>query len=307
MRASHPTLGLIGLYLLFSTVPSAAAVWDREGSTQWSAVPLSNVLDRFAETQKIGVFLDRRVDPSQMVEFSASRRPIGVLLDDLADSLGLGCHRFDSIAYIGPQHATVMLAARPVPPTALRRRVTLEIPFLSSPKEILEQLANTNGLRWRNLDELPHDLWPRRKLPQAMLGQLLDLLLIGFDATFELETDGKTLRIVPLPQPETAVIAVEPARNDTQPPPTAPSVPLARRRFTLTIKDQELDGVLRSLTDRIGLKLEIDEASLTNKNVALRQRVSYEAKNATVAELFRGVLSPLKLEFSIRDDTVRIR
>jgi len=282
---------------------SAAAVWNRETSVHWSSVPLGEALERLGETQKIGVFLDRRIDPSRLVEFAVSRRPLGPLLDELATSLELGCCRLDSVAYIGPKTAAQALTARK-PPTVpvLRRRVPLEIPFLSTPKEILEQLADANGLRFSNLDRLPHDLWPKRSLPSTPLGQLFDLLLVGFDETFELETDGKTLRIVPLPKPEPTSVASE---TKDEPKTPSPTVPLARRRFTLTIKDQELEGVLRSLADRTDLKLEIDETSLTNKNVTLRERVSYEATNAAVAELLRGVL-PQKIKFTIRGETLRI-
>ena len=298
-------LSLVSFFLV-PTVFSLAAVWDREASVHWSAVPLGEALERFGATQEIGVFLDRRINPSRMIEFDASRRSVGALLDELADSLDLGCCRFDSVAYIGPKHAARALATRqPLPVATLRRRVLLEIPFLSTPKEVLERLADDNGLRFSNLDRLPHDLWPQRELPPTPLGQLFDLLLIGFDATFELEDDGKTLCIVPIPQTEASVPAVEPTRNETSAPTS--NIPLTRRRFTLTIKDQELDAVLQSLTERIGLKLELDETSLAKKNVSLRHRISYEAKNATVAELFKGLLAPLKLEFTIRGETIRIR
>ena len=293
--------------LLLFAVPATAAVWNQEASVHWVGVPLNEALERFGEAQKIGVFLDRRVDPSQLIEFDAIRQPLGNLLDEFADSLNLGCCRRDSIAYIGPKSATEALATKQPPMVAWQqRRMPLEIPFLSTPKEILERLAENNGFRWRNLDRLPHDLWPERKLPSTPLFQLLDLLLIGFDETFELEEDGKTLRIVPLQIPLTPTTSVKqsPQRESKTP---LPVIPLARRRFTLTIKDQELDGVLRSLTDRIGLKLEIDENSLAKKNVTLRQRVSFEARNDTAAELFRGILSPIKLEFTIRGETLQIR
>jgi hypothetical protein len=293
------------VFLFLYVIPVTAATWNREVGVHWSAVPLGESLERFAEAQKIGVFLDRRVDPSQSIEFEAVRRPLGIFFDELAVSLDLGCCRFDSVAYIGPKSAAEALAARQ-PPTraALRRRVPLEIPFLSTPKEILEQLAKDNGLRWHNLDRLPHDLLLQRKLPPTPLFQLFDLLLIGFDKTFEIEEDGKTLRIIPLQQ-KTAMSTTVSPQEDSKPPSSA--VPLARRRFTLTIKDQELGDVLRSLAERIGFTLEVDEESLTEKNVTLRQRVSFEARNAAAPELFRGILSPLKLEFTIHGETLRVR
>ena len=307
-RALNFLFCLIGFSFQLSVVSaSAATVWDREVDVHWSSVPLSQALERLGETQKIGVFLDRRVDPSWTIEFKASLRPVGALLDELADSLGLGCCRFDSVMYIGPKHAAQALATSRTPVPALNRRVPLKIPFLSEPKIVLEVLANNNGMSWRNLNQLPHDLWPQRTLPPMPLFQLFDLLLVGFDVTFELEEDGKTLRIVPLRQPDTVPSTVEPVQDETKPSATALPVPLSRRRFTLTITDQELDGVLRSLTERINLKLEIDEASLAKKNVTLRQRISFEVKNATVGELFRSALSPLKLEFTIRGDTIRVR
>ncbi len=291
---------------------TAASLWNRETGVHWSAVPLDEVLKRFGETPQLGIFLDRRIDPSRLIEFKASRQPLGVLLDDLAASLDLGCCRLDSVAYIGPRIAVEKFSnhlaeRRPSIAASLRRRVPLDAPFLATPKELLERLARDNGFHWQNLDDLPHDLWPERKLPPTPLFELFALLLVGFDKTFELDEGTKTLRVVSLhASSPTSVLNAEAKllRKETK---STSDVPLARRRFTLTIKEQNLDDVLRSLTERIGLKLDIDEASLTKKNVSLRQRISHEAKNATVQELFRGILSPLKLDFTLQGETIRIR
>lgn len=302
---------------------SNSALWMKRTSVQWSAVPLRESLRRFAELQQFDFVLDRRVDPSLPLEFEATHRELGPLLDDLAASLGLGCFLLDSVAYIGPKESTDLLPKllaeqrkesdklSPRWKTVLRRKITLQIPFLGKPKEILGDLADRHGFRWTGLETLPHDLWDENTF-SGTLDETLTLLLIGFGMDYKIETDT-SLTLVALPE-EFRKIPAPTVSSRTKKPKIEPAVsappsnvPLSQRRFTLRVEDQRLDTVLQTLTQRLGLKLELDEKSLAAKGISTDRRISFEVKNATAQELFRAVLKPLKLEFRLRGDAVQIR
>ncbi len=304
-------LSIFFLIMLLSATVSAA-VWEKEASVHWKAVPLRESLDRFAETQQIGIFLDRRLDPSTPLDFDADRQPISILLGDFAKTLDIGFCPLGSVAYFGPKESVrvlpLLVADRRRSTPLFKRKFPLSIPLLASPKEVLEELATKNGLRWANLDQLPHDLWAARQLPPMALGELFCILLIGFDKTFEISDNGKTLRIVPIPfESLLATDTVPPEKSETKTKAAGRKTPLSQKRFTLTLKDQRLDAVLTALAARLELTLEIDKPSLEKKQVSLNQPVSFDVKNATAQELFQKLLSPLSVEYTIRGDTLIIK
>lgn len=298
-----------------------ASPWKKRASVKWSGTPLRESLKRFGEHQKFDFFLDRRVDPSRSLEFEATNREVGQILHGLAESLGLGCFLFDSVVYIGPREWALTLprlvaehrkSSDSMPPELkriFRKNVDLEIPFLSDPGEILEKLADQNGLQWNNLDELPHDCWDENSLNRIPLDELLILLLVGFNADFSGE---QTLTLVPISEQyrSEAVAAatnIRPVTQNSRQQVVENNVPLTRRRFTLQVEEQRLDNVLKTVSERLALKFQVDEKSLKAKGVSLEQRVSFDVKNVTANGLFRAILKPLNLEFQIRDDTVHIR
>lgn len=328
------TLGFLTPLLFVAGIANAAAaetasaLWSQRTSVKWSSVPLRESLSRFAELRQFGFVLDRRVDPSVPLEFEATNRELGPLLDELAASLDLGCVRLDSVVYLGPKESADLLpkllaghrtASATLPArwkTPLRRKVSVRIPFLGNPKDILETLAVEHGFRWSGLDALPHDLWDETAFSDTPLEEALLLLLIGFgrDYKIDLGTAGRPLlTLTMLPEEFQKIPAtIRPIR--TKKPKTGPSaaapaskIPLAQRRFTLRVEDQRLDVVLQTLSQRLGLKLELDEASLTAKGISVDRRISFEVKNATAQESFRAALQPLKLEFRFRGNSVQIR
>lgn len=289
---------------------------------------------RLAEVQKVGVWIDRRVDPSTVLYFEASNRKLGVLFEDLASSLDLGCFLFDSVAYLGPKESAAMLPVliearrrrqtearrrRPVSSrtsATLRQRVAPAIPFLSEPREILRELTAGHGLILRNPEALPHDLWDANTLPEMPLGDLLTLLLIGFEIDYEVDEDGTGLTLGTLLKTSTPTVAERKtpatASGETKQSAGTPTaaqnrVPFERRRFTVRVEDQPLEAVLESLAKRLDLELKLDRKSLAAKGVSPERRVSFDVQNVGVGELFRTILKPLNLEFRRRGDSIEIR
>ncbi|MDR2117434.1 MAG: hypothetical protein LBP87_13745 [Planctomycetaceae bacterium] len=336
---------------MFGVTESGAAsndVWQTTVNVQWQETPLGESLKRLAETQKIGLLIDRRLDPSTPIRFESTGQSLGKMLQQLAESLDYGCVLFESTVYFSTKESVAILPVllseqqnrleklTPRRVTIFRRKKSFPIPFLSEPKEILKKLAFQNNFRWKNLEVLPHDLWDEKSLNNLSINELLTILLIGFEMTFEIEGEGETLVIVPLSQlksvPSSSANIESPSENtkqnirniqniseqknqaiqknqkisDTQNTKNLPQVPLSQRRFTLKVENQRLDILLQSLTERLHLKLEVNEKSLADKGVQADNRVSFDVKNVTAAQLFRAILRPLKLDFQIKDETLRV-
>ncbi|MDR2440126.1 MAG: hypothetical protein LBE12_12265 [Planctomycetaceae bacterium] len=340
---------LLGMFGVSELGAASNEVWKTTVSVQWQETPLAESLKRLAETQKIGLFIDRRLDPSTPIHFESTGQPLGKILQQLAISLDYGCVLFESTVYFGTKESATILPVllsdqqrrleklTPRRNTIFRRKKTLPIPFLSEPKEILQKLALQNNFHWKNLEILPHDLWDEKSLNYLSLNELLTVLLIGFEMTFEIENDGEILVIVPLSQlnllpsspantenlfenTEQNIQNIHDIQNiheqkiqeaqkvqkipDTQ---NVPKIPLAQRRFTLKVENLRLDILLQSLAERLHLRLDINEKSLADKGVQPDNRISFEVKNVTVAQLFRAILRPLKLDFQIKDETLYVR
>lgn len=292
--------------------------WKTRISVQWSGTPLRESLDRLAESYSFRFFLDRRIDPSLKLVFEAKNEPLEQALPRLAAAHGLGCRILSGTAYLGPEEFAARLPGllavhrrriEELPPTPrrfYRETVAIESPLLGTPKEILTALARRGNIVWKELDTLPHDLWNKTRL-LGTVEELLTILLIGFEKSFEPNDDG--IAVAALPQD----LPTEAARNTTDRPTTRQAkpkatekIPLARRRFTLRVEEQPLETLLHGLADRLELELKLNQKSLADKNVAPDRRVSFEVKNATAAELLHAVLRPLGLQFRIRGDAVEV-
>lgn len=299
-----------------------AAVWSRPAQVHWEQTQLRSSLVRLAEAHRFDLLVDRRVDPSISVTFSSSSKSLTALLYEFAASRKLGFCPVASMAYLGPPSHAASLplllheqqafwADGKKPWSApLRKSVTLKMPFLSEPKSVLARLAKENRLTWSNLDELPHDLWNETNFPPMPLGNIFTLLLIGFDRTWTVDESTGHLQVVPFPTFDATQLEMSSPKTEISRQATTEktaSVPLANRRFTVTVKDKPLGEVLRMLAERLQLEPQIDENRLKSKGIALDDKVSVEVKNATAHEMLRRLLVPLKLDFQIKDQTLVIR
>ncbi len=202
-------------------------------------------------------------------------------------------------------HQKRLTALPPNVQKILRNRSEVVASLPAEPKKMLEALALYSGLKWQNLDELPHDLWDDTKIAGST-GELLIFLLFGFDKTFDIDSAGMVLRVIPIPLLKMDTKAMPAVKPETLSPNPPPNVPLSRRRFTLKVEEQRLDELLEALAQRLGLELTLDKKSLESKGIALEQRVSFEVKNATAFELFRAFLQPLNLQFAIRNGKIEV-
>ena len=181
-------------------------------AVSWKGKTLRGALGRITESQDIAVMLDRRVDPSQEIEFSANKVPLERMIDQFAEKYGAAACQVDSVIYVGPSETCEMLATL----VALRRDEIRDLPGetqrkllrasawqwnrLTSPRELLTQLETEYGVRIDGKENMPHDLWPALELPPLDFASKLSLVLAGFHVTFALADDGSTVRIVAMPE-----------------------------------------------------------------------------------------------------------
>lgn len=182
----------------------------------WEDNPLRSALSNLSRTQRVALFIDRRVDPDRLLTFESEAVPYSELLDRITENHDLGWCRVGPVVYIGPAETTLVLATV----VALREQEVEQLPqqiraslsrttpcrweVLSEPRTLIEQLVEDYDNRVFEVDTLPHDLWPEVDLPDLSFAQQLSILLAGFGRTFEFAPDGSAVR--PAPMPESATL-----------------------------------------------------------------------------------------------------
>ncbi len=85
--------------------------------------------------------------------------------------------------------------------------------------------------------------------------------------------------------------------------------PLKQKRYNLRIKDKPVRVLLEALSEPANgqLTFDYDANALKQAGIDLEQRVTFEVKNATIEQLLKAALDPLKVAFELDDRTVRLK
>jgi hypothetical protein len=179
--------------------------FDRVVSVTWQGVPMRDALMSLAKSSRVGLFIDRRVDPSITINFKAENKTVKQVFQSYADSAGFYCYFFGSVVYLGRaemrdifpklvlQHRTFLTQNQNNTTTdksysaarmKLSKLINVKLPMLSEPKNVLKNLAQQHQFTWQNLDKMPHDVWADNVLPSMPLNDFLILVLVGFDLDY---------------------------------------------------------------------------------------------------------------------------
>ncbi|MBA2114924.1 STN domain-containing protein [Bremerella alba] len=180
----------------------------------WEEVPLRDGLMRLGQTQRVAIFLDRRVDPDQTMKMAFTNERLELGLQRIAAQLGIGMARVGDVIYLGPTDTASRLptvaelqaqfAKSSGYPKAVKLldRKKYRWPKLSTPEAILTEVATHHGLRWSNLDAvIKHDLWPAVDFPPLKTTEYLSIVLAGYHASYRFNKtdDGVELQLVSIP------------------------------------------------------------------------------------------------------------
>jgi hypothetical protein len=179
-------------------------------SAWWSKAELGNRLTAFSKSQRVGLFLDRRVNPQLPIELGLKDRTTEQVLWGVADQQNLGICRIADYYYFGPAATTAVLptVVDELTGESVRRRkqhsvdwnqrVKLSMPPVVEPQWLLQQLAEEHKFEILGLDTLPYDTWAQFDLPATSLAITVQTLLTGFGKTYQRNSTGDQITIVDL-------------------------------------------------------------------------------------------------------------
>lgn len=291
---------------------------DMQVSARYRNVPLRRVLYGLTHDGGLALVLDRRIDPSVLVD----RRSAGLSRRELLDELA-GAHEGEltvvgDVLYIAPPAAARRmvglidrrrreLAALPLARRrALRGRWNLRWHDLDAPEQILARIAEHYDFKLEGTERVPWDLWARSAMPQTTVVEQLSLVLGQFDLTFQWEGRGEVVRIISIPANELGVLTT---------PRRTPTNRSSRRRirskqgravFTASPKNVKLEAVLHGLAGEAGCELSVDWEALRQAGVAKDDLISFTAKRNTLKEVLHKILDPLDLTFEVTDEQILV-
>jgi len=186
-------------------------------SATWDNVPLRLLLQRLQAERSVALLLDRRIDPTVAYAVRFAGEPLATALEHLANQAGAAVSHSDRVVYLGPEssarwlqtaveQAELRLAEEGLA-VAERRRFalllgqTIHWQDLSTPREILQQIAASFHLTIEGLEAVPHDLWASATLPGVTAAEALTLVLIQFDLGWDWLPGGNSVRVKPWDQP----------------------------------------------------------------------------------------------------------
>jgi hypothetical protein len=258
----------------------------------------------------IALFLDRRIDPDQQIDFAARNQPLEDILRQLAAAVRAEPAIIGPVMYVGPPGTTAQVAAIESAlrqqigqlSTDLRVRVLKSDSWrsdeLSEPREILRLLARQAGLHVQNAELLPHDLWPAIDLPAMPWSARMTVLLLGFGLTFEIDERAQLVRLLPAPRSDASNLPPAVAKSR--------SAPLQKTAgetvYTMRVVEEPAFAVVATVAKSLGKEL-ICDAGLRDK---LKQRVSFDLKGASLAQLMETALKSLGLTYRVTNEQLEI-
>jgi hypothetical protein len=300
-----------------TTARGAGKAAQRTATIHWQRVPLRDALGRLHTLFDDAVFVDRRVDPSLRVTLDIEAGSAEEVVTAIAAGRDLGVSRLGRLVYLGPSGAADQLrtiaASRSQEvgrlPADVRASLTQKQPSnwprLGEPRGVIAGIVEQRGWRLANPDVIPHDLWSAGELPEMTLAEQLTVLLVGFDLTFELRSNDRSIVTVPLKnvgKSASGGVAKRPAPPLTSTHPTKDG----KHVYTLRVKEQPVGAVIRELSKRLHWPIQIDEEAIRAAGKSLDTRVSFSVENADQEHLLEALLRPAGLDYQLQGEQVRI-
>ena len=241
----------------------------------------------------IAICLDRRINPSSLVDVTTQYVTTKTIMESLARTQSeVGVSFADQYVLIGPVRAVGRLRTL----TELRRQDVQKLrntmaaerfrtlvetrnvswPDLTEPRQLLVDAAKQAGVEIRNAEVVPHDLWAAADLPAVVFADLATMVLNQFDLTFEVSAAG-VMTIIPVPE----VVVIE--RRHRIPSKSKDEV-LARWKAAVP----DLDHMLKGLTATVFATVETHER--------LEELIGGNARTVVAASGLKSRLFTLKVQ-----------
>ena len=177
---------------------------------------------------------------------------------------------------------------------------------MSEPRRLIASIVEQRGWRLANADAIPHDLWSAGELPEMTLAEQLTVLLIGFDLTFELRPNDRSIEVVPLKGVSKPPGGGAALKRSVGPLNSAHAKKDGKHVYTLRVQEQPVGAVIQELSKRLHWAIQIDEESIRTAGKSLDKRVSFSVENADQEHLLEALLRPAGLDYRLEGERVRI-
>ena len=203
--------------IAYKTGRSFAAALKKKVFVSWDQTEVHDILRSLAVNQQVALLLDRRLNPNQVVNLDANNQSVWNVITMLASHIRAKAVIVGNVVYLAPAEAASQVLTVLELRTAERRKLALRVTSrerlvmfrkqtfrwddLSRPAELFQSVLSKRGIQLvEGSLEVPHDLWRGANLPQMSASEVLTLILIQFDLTFQWEQKPTLLTIVPLPK-----------------------------------------------------------------------------------------------------------
>ncbi|MCA9152639.1 MAG: hypothetical protein KDA92_25220, partial [Planctomycetales bacterium] len=288
---------------------------------RWHEAPLRDSLQRLADTQHTAILLDRRIDPGQLIDFTADSITFEQVLAKLGESRDWSTSNFCAVPYLGPRqtanvlrkHFQTQLSRVNRLPRDKRaswvRREIVSWPTPAEPRELLQSWCRDAHVTCVNDKQIPFDQWSGQNWPSLNLLERATLLLAGFDLGVVVERDG-ALRIEPLAKPAPTSAGEEqntqrrpqPAPNSSNSPRRATPADASLKRYTLTVKNQPRSAITAAISAQSPYKIVWGPGT----EAYATERVSFAIDNDTLQQLLDALLKGSPCHATIQAETIEI-
>jgi hypothetical protein len=191
-------------------------------SLAWQGQNLRDGLRQLSETRSVSILLDRRIDPGQQLTMQIQKVSLQSLLNLIATEVRADISILGNVVYVGPVEVasrlrtveeivasqlvssrSTIISADASPTTRrsfeLLERQSLVWPDLTTPRELVDEVARRYALKIEAAERVPHDLWGQATVPSGTSSQLLLAALAQFNLSFEWTDNRDGIRIVDMP------------------------------------------------------------------------------------------------------------
>lgn len=296
--------------------PPLADVLRQPTVIHWQGITLREACRRLTDTERLPIFIDRRVDPLQPINIQVDGVRLQEALLSVSQEAGAELAILPSLCYLGPVGTTTELptllekSRQQVNemPVATRRKLSskqvLRWQRLATPQQVFDSLMEPLGIPVIGLEQVPHDLWNVGELPESTVSDLLTILLAGFDLTWQADPGGGALRMVPIERPVRIVRSYSwRGATAAQLQQVAAELPAAKVR--LSGGRVELNGTAGDHEKLLAIISDLPRSQQNSRRpiraTAQTKLYSLRLLNQPVGEVLRQLARQLKLELRVDD------
>lgn len=174
---------------------AARQAWDKPLQPRVEGISLRESLGTLCDSRKLAWMLDRRIDPDQLVSYTAGSAPLSVIVTSLIEPLHAQAILLGDTVIVGPQESMQWLRTlaelqrvdlqrsglTATRISQLSRPVTWRWEEAAEPRKVVSEEVRRLSLEVRGLDKLPYDLWGSGSLVGLTPGEAITVIAWQYD------------------------------------------------------------------------------------------------------------------------------